>query len=66
VRDAGDRPIPGYELAAAEGLRGNGLAKVVSWKGGANLAALAGRPVRLRFAMRDMKLYAFQFAGAAA
>ena len=66
VRDAGDRPIPGYELAAAEGLRGNGLAKVVSWKGGSNLAALAGRPVRLRFARRDMKLYAFQFAGAAA
>ena len=27
--------------------------------------ALAGRPVRLRFAMRDMKLYAFQFAAAA-
>ena len=65
VRDAEDRPIPGYELAAAEGLRGNGLAKVASWKGGANLAALAGRPVRLRFAMRDMKLYAFQFAAAA-
>ena len=65
VRDAEDRPIPGYELAAAEGLRGNGLAKVASWRGGTNLAALAGRPVRLRFAMRDMKLYAFQFAGAA-
>ena len=61
-----DELLANIELAAAEGLRGNGRAKVASWKGGANLAALAGRTVRLRFALRDMKLYAFQFTGAAA
>ena len=31
------------------------------FRGHPDLSALAGRPVRLRFVMRDCKLYAFQF-----
>jgi hypothetical protein len=37
--------------------------KVVTWKGHADIGALASQPVRLRFVMRGVKLYAFQFVG---
>lgn len=33
----------------------------VRWGRGENLGALAGRPVRLRFALKDADLYAFRF-----
>ncbi|MEB3321640.1 MAG: hypothetical protein VKI81_02335, partial [Synechococcaceae cyanobacterium] len=39
----------------------NGTAQEVWWKGGPDVSALAGRPVRLRFIMRSAKLFAFQF-----
>ena len=44
----------------------NAVAATVTWRGQASVAKLAGRPVRLRFSMRDTKLYAFRFVGAAA
>ncbi len=31
------------------------------WEGGLDVSALAGRPVRLRFAMKDADLYSIQF-----
>ena len=39
----------------------NSTAKIVTWGGEQDLSALAGKPVRLRFVMRSMKLFAFQF-----
>ena len=54
------RPLPGLSLAEAETVSGNSLHKPVTWRGG-DLASAAGAPVRLRFVMRGMKLYAFQF-----
>ena len=54
------RPLPGLSLAEADTVRGNSLHKAVTW-GGGDLAPHAGTPVRLRFVMRGMKLYAFQF-----
>jgi len=54
-------PVKGRELAACDTLRGNSTAKSVTWRGEQDVSALAGRPVRLRFVMRSMKLFAFQF-----
>ncbi len=34
----------------------------VRWGDGAEVTTLAGKPIKLRFHMRDCKLYAFQFA----
>ena len=39
----------------------NGTAQEVWWRGGPDVSALAGRPVRLRFVVRSSKLFAFQF-----
>jgi len=62
IQDPGGKPIPGYSLAEAREMIGNELQRAVSWKGGEDVASLAGRPVRLRFAMKDADLYALRFA----
>jgi len=61
VLDATGKPIRGHTLASADAIKGNFIAKTVSWQGNSDLSDLAGRPIRLRFVMRDAKLYAFQF-----
>lgn len=54
-------PYPGFGLAQADVLRGNGVAKPVTWRGAADVGSLAGQSARLRFVMRSAKLYAFCF-----
>ena len=54
-------PLPGHALADARGVRGNFFAKTVGWAGGNSLTAIAGRTVRLKFAMTDAKLYSATF-----
>lgn len=61
IRDAGNRPLPGYTLREAVDMFGNRLAGHAAWKQGTDVSALAGQPVRLRFVMRDADLYSFQF-----
>ena len=40
---------------------GDRLEHTVSWTQGADVSALAGKPVRLRFVLKDADLYSFQF-----
>ncbi len=61
VLDAGGKPVAGFSGADAARVRGNGVAKPVAWRGSADLSALPPGPIRLRVALRDAKLYAFQF-----
>ncbi len=63
IQDANGKPLPGYALSDADGLRGNAIHKTVTWQGRSEIGGLAGHTVRLRFVMRDAKLYAFQFQG---
>ncbi|MBL9214181.1 MAG: hypothetical protein JNG83_01765 [Opitutaceae bacterium] len=55
VLDADERPLPGYQarLEAVDGLRVE-----PRWAGGADLAALRDRTVRLRFRLRQATLFA--------
>ena len=64
IRDAAGVPIPGFTRADAVSIDRNGTAQEVWWKGGPDVSSLAGRPVRLRFAMRSAKLFAFGFGAA--
>jgi hypothetical protein len=41
----------------------NEINRVVKWKGNADVSRFAGKPIRLRFALKNSHLYAFQFAG---
>ena len=64
VQDVGCRPLAGWTIADADAVTGNAVEKRVSWGGGERKllgeATEPGRAVRLRFVMRDIKLYAFQ------
>lgn len=55
------KPIPGYSADDADPIKGNFIAKTVTWNGQSDVSSLAGEPVQVRFMMRDAKLYAFQF-----
>jgi hypothetical protein len=59
--DAQSKPIAGHGLADCKAVSADSVHHVVSWSGGPGIAALAGKTVRLRFELKDAKLYAFQF-----
>lgn len=61
IQDEGGTPIPGFALADCPALFGDSIERKVSWEGGADLSALAGKAVRLRFVLRDADLYAYRF-----
>jgi hypothetical protein len=61
ILDAEGKPIPGFSIQDCDPIATNDVAHRVTWKGNADVSGLAGKPVRLAFAMRAAKLYAFQF-----
>jgi len=63
MQDAEGRAIPGFSLDEADEIVGDEIARTVTWAGRSDVSALAGRPVRLRFALKDADLYAIQFGG---
>lgn len=64
LQDADGHPVPGHSLEEAVDTIGNEIERAVRWKErGEDVGALAGRPVRIRFALRDAEIYALRFAG---
>lgn len=61
ILDEAGKPVPGFALADSDVIKGNYIDRVATWKGRDNVSALAGKPIQLRFVMRDAKLYAFRF-----
>jgi hypothetical protein len=63
IQDLHGKPLPGFTLDECEPIFGDSLDYTVRWKSaaGGDLRGLEGRPVRLRFLLRDADLYAFQF-----
>lgn len=55
-------PLSGFELADGQELYGDAIAEPYGWKSGSDLSALAGRRVRIRFALKDCDLYSYRFA----
>ena len=53
--------VEGLALADCPELIGDRIGQVVRWKKGVDLGSLRGKPVRLRFVLRDADLYAIQF-----
>ena len=54
-----NRVIPPFSLENCRGFCGNATCAEIRWNDGANLAALAGRPVKLLFSMDRGDLYSF-------
>ena len=61
IQDAEGRPIEGYALDDCPETYGDEIERVVRWGDTTDVSSLAGRPVRLRFAMKDADLYSLQF-----
>jgi hypothetical protein len=61
ILDGAGKPVPGFTLAEADVIKGNYIDGVASWQGRDDVGALAGKPIQLRFVLRDAKLYAFRF-----
>ena len=62
VQDESRRAIPGYALDDCPEFFGDRrIEGVVSWEKGADVSALEGRAVRLRFELKDADVYSFRF-----
>ena len=61
IQDEQGRPVPGFSLADAVQIVGDEIERVVTWKQGRDVVGLAGKPVRLRFVMKDAELYSLRF-----
>jgi N-acetylneuraminic acid mutarotase len=55
------QPVPGFALADCAEVIGDQIDRVIRWRGGSDVSALAGRPLRLRFALKDADVYSFRF-----
>lgn len=61
IQDGDGKALKGYSLRDCDEIYGDYLDRMVTWKGTADVRSLAGKPVRLRFALSDADLYSLQF-----
>lgn len=61
IQDQTGKPIPGFSIDDAVELIGNDIDREIRWKGGADVSRLAGKPIRLRFRLKDADLYSLRF-----
>jgi hypothetical protein len=61
VLDPEGHAIPGFGLAECDDLFGDTLNRTVTWQNRRDMSALAGRPVRLHFTLREADLYSLKF-----
>ncbi|MFN0195444.1 MAG: hypothetical protein ACKVT0_01760 [Planctomycetaceae bacterium] len=61
LTDVDGKPLDGFSLKDCDELFGDTLDRTVTWKENADVSSLAGKPVRIRFALRDADLYSFRF-----
>jgi hypothetical protein len=57
------RPATGFAFSDCPEIYGDEVERLVTWKQGSDVSTLAGKPTRLRLALRDADLYAFGFRG---
>ena len=61
IQDESGSALPGFAIEDCPPVFGDAIDREVTWKGGADLAGLAGRSVRLRFLLRDADLFSYRF-----
>ena len=61
VTDENGVPLPGFSKDDCLEIIGDEINREVKWKNNPNPGSLAGKPVRLRFFMKDADLYSFKF-----
>ena len=61
LQDALGQPLTGFTLADCPEIFGDSLEQIVRWRAGSGLGSLAGKPIRLRFVLKDADLYSIRF-----
>ena len=62
IQDEYGQRIPGFALEECHPIFGNELDRTVHWGSDANLSDLNGKPVRLRFHLKDADLFSIKFS----
>lgn len=62
IQDLHGNPVKGLALADCAEVFGDSVSRRVTWNSDAKLSALAGKPLRLQFELKDADLYSFQFS----
>ncbi len=61
IQNMNGEPIPGFSADECDPINGDYISRDVTWHGSSDVSSLTGRNVKLRFIMRDAKLFAFRF-----
>ena len=61
IQDGNGKPVNGFRLNECPRILGNKIKHIVKWKNGSDVNKLAGRPIRIRFELRDADLFSFRF-----
>jgi len=59
--DSSGRPIQGYSSQDCRELIGDEIERVVTWNGVSDVSSLAGKPIQVRFLMKDADLFSLRF-----
>ncbi len=60
--DANGTELAGFTLGECDAFGANALSREVTWNGRSDVSAWAGKPVRLKFSLKAMKLFSFRFS----
>lgn len=61
IQDEQGKGIDGFRLDQCPLIYGDEIEHTVTWEGGSDVKRLSGKPVRLRFRLRDADLYSLRF-----
>lgn len=61
IQDELGHPLPGFSLDDAREIIGDQISRVVAWRTGNDVSALAGKIVRLRVVMKDADIFSLRF-----
>ncbi len=61
IEDLAGQPVPAFAFSDCPEIYGDAIEHTVKWQRGSDVSTLAGKPIRLRLALRDADLYALGF-----
>ena len=61
IQDESGKAIPGRAFEDCPEMIGDWIARPVRWKGGTDVSTLRGRPLRLRFVLKDADVWSLRF-----
>ena len=61
IQDADHKPLPGFALEDCKAISYDDIDRVIAWKAGSDVSALAGKPIRLHWVLKDADVFSFRF-----